>query len=77
MILTPLSTACDLSEASLEWAQKELVIESKALYTSVGESLIGNGLARKRNLLFFIDTELPRNAWYITGIYRGIFSLGA
>lgn len=77
MILNRVKVDCDLSECALKEAIKSTWDSLDKLYVSTALVEIGRQLANLHTLSLFVDTNLPQDAWYITGRFTGVYSPGA
>ena len=78
MILTKLEIDSDLSEAAVEHAMSKLYGESaKTLFVSTYNLKYAPDIARKYQIMYQVDDELPTDAWYVKNKYFGVFSPGA
>lgn len=78
MILDMVLVACDLSQVALEEAFKKCYdSEDKTLVVSTANIQVARKLTTFTDIKFLVDTDLPRDAWYVKTKWFGVFSPGA
>lgn len=70
MILKRMPVSSDLSRSSYEYASSGII--KPVLYISVSLLTIAENL----RVLYAIDTDLPKDSWYVKGENGGWFSVG-
>lgn len=78
MLLQRLNPGYDLSEHAVELALKFCYGEDKkrTLVICCQDTVVGADIARKYGLDLLLETDLPRNSWYVHDKWGGAFSVG-